>query len=283
MTSKIRPWDLSLLSVLPQKLWFRLMVGRNNSGLPSMEIKILQKGDFSLVRRWGISAFCRWSGERGTVTPEWVTPKGTDMAQELLEQTQQSLLLMGEREKSYLQLDDHLLQRKVMTAGMKEGEKNSGQHLVWETIVLLPAPADFLSEPAKQVTGSRCLTPYAAISQQVAFIHVLCWPQGLKVITGKDEHKRTHKEVGSMVTSSGSWVRAYVAALACYCCLWDKAEHLQKSHQQDAAVPPRFNSIVPKEYTACFEWFSCLQHWCRLLQVLPGFLAHHIMMTMTLV
>lgn len=108
------------------------------------------------------------------MTPGLIAPKGTDMARELLEQTQQSRLLKGEREKSYLQLDDHLLQRKVMTAGMKEGEKNSGQHLVWEMIALLPAPAGFLSEPAKQVTGSRCLTPYTAISQQVPFIHVLC-------------------------------------------------------------------------------------------------------------
>ena len=96
------------------------------------------------------------------------------MARELLEQTQKSCLLMGEGEKSYLQLDVHLLQRKVMTAGMKEGKKNSGQYLVWEKIALLPAPASFLSEPAKQVTGSSCLTPHTAISQQFPSIYVQC-------------------------------------------------------------------------------------------------------------
>lgn len=101
------------------------------------------------------------------------------------------------------------------------------------------------------------------------------------VSTGKDEHKRTYKKVGWVVTASVSWVRAYVAALACYHCLWDKAEHLKKSHQRDAAVPPWFNS-TPKEHVACFEWFSCLHHWCPLLQVLPGFLAHTIMRKMTL-
>lgn len=41
-----------------------------------------------------------------------------------------------------------------MTAGMREGEKNSGQHPVWEKIPPLPGPASLHLEPAKRVTGS---------------------------------------------------------------------------------------------------------------------------------
>lgn len=92
------------------------------------------------------------------------------MAQEALEKTQQSRLLVGDGAKSCLQQDVRLLQRKVMTAGMREGEKNSGQHPVWEKIAPLPVPASLRLEPAKRVTGSsqpttgQGLTPHMPVS-----------------------------------------------------------------------------------------------------------------------
>jgi len=75
------------------------------------------------------------------------------VAQKLLEKTQQSCLLVGEGAKSFLQQDVPLLQRKVVTVRMREGEKNSGQDPVWEKLTPLPASASLYSEPAKRVTG----------------------------------------------------------------------------------------------------------------------------------
>lgn len=110
------------------------------------------------------------------------------MAQEPLEKTQQSCLLVGEGAKSSLQQDVHLLQRKVMTAGMREGEKNSGQHPVWGKIPPLPAPASLHPEPAKWVTGSSQpamwggLTPHSPVGAISIYLYSLLAP-GLKPIS----------------------------------------------------------------------------------------------------
>lgn len=70
------------------------------------------------------------------------------MAQEPLEKTQQSCLLVGEGgEKILLKTRCSYLQRKVMIAGMRKGEKNAGQHPVWEKVAPLPATANSCSEP----------------------------------------------------------------------------------------------------------------------------------------
>lgn len=51
-----------------------------------------------------------------------------------------------------------------MTAEMREGEKNSGQHPVWEKVAPLPVTASSHSEPAKRVTGSRQPTPWEGLT-----------------------------------------------------------------------------------------------------------------------
>lgn len=54
-----------------------------------------------------------------------------------------------------------------MTAGMREGGKNSGQHPVWEKIAPPPAPASLLLEPAKRVTGPSQPTAWQGLTPHV--------------------------------------------------------------------------------------------------------------------
>lgn len=134
------------------------------------------------------------------------------MAQEPLEKTQQSCLLVGEGAKSCLQQDVHLLQRKVMTSGMREGEKNSGQHPVWEKITPLPAPASLHSHPAKWVTGSsqptvwRRLAPHSPVS--LGNFHLSIFHAGSRdkkqLFPGRGG-KRMQKEVGKAKTASACY------------------------------------------------------------------------------
>ena len=165
------------------------------------------------------------------------------MAQEPLEKTQQSCPLVGEGAKSCLQQDVRLLQRKVMTAGMREGEKNSGQYPVWEKIAPLPAPASLHLEPAKRVTASsqptvwQRLTPHTLVSLGDFHLSIFCAGSRDKTqfFPGRGG-QRTQKEVGKAM-----------AASACYHCLWARAEHLREPHEWDATAPPWFNIATSTE------------------------------------
>lgn len=158
------------------------------------------------------------------------------MAQELLEKTQQSCLLVGEGAKSCLQ-DVRLLQRKVMTAGTREGEKNSGQHPVWEKISCLPAPASLYSEPAKQVMGCGQPTAWQGLTSHVPMslsnFHLPIFCAGYrdkKQLSPGRGGQRRQKELGKVIMAS-----------ACYYFHWARAEHLEEQHQQDATASPWFN------------------------------------------
>lgn len=113
-----------------------------------MEFMALQKGTFSLLKTSGIPDFHGWYGRRRTLIQGWISSKGADVAQEPLEKTQQSCLLVGEGGKKFLLTTRcSYLQRKVMIAGMRKGEKNAGQHPVWEKVAPLPTTAKSCSEP----------------------------------------------------------------------------------------------------------------------------------------
>lgn len=133
------------------------------------------------------------------------------MAQELLEKTQQSCLLVGEGAKSCLQ-DVRLLQRKVMTAGTREGEKNSGQHPVWEKISCLPAPASLYSEPAKQVMGCGQPTAWQGLTSHVPMslsnFHLPIFCAGYrdkKQLSPGRGGQRRQKELGKVIMASACY------------------------------------------------------------------------------
>lgn len=161
-----------------------------------------------------------------------------------------------------------------MTAGMREGEKNSGQHPMWEKIPPLPGPASLHLEPAKRVTGSsqpavwQGLTPPTPVPLSNFHLSLFCAGSGdKKQLSPRRVGQRTQKELGKAM-----------AASACYHCLWARAEHLQEPQEWNATAHPWFNVATSKELVSHLLWMGSLSTVLMPspLYVLSAFLAHPI-------
>lgn len=122
------------------------------------------------------------------------------------------------------------LQRKVMTAGMTEGQKNAVQHPVWEKVAPLPATAQLTLGAIKWVTGPRQpthLCPWAisiylhsGLAPGMKKQQLFPWRRG----------QRRQEEVGKAMAASASSLH-----------VWAMAEHHQEPHEWEAAAAPWFN------------------------------------------
>lgn len=180
----------------------------------------------------------------------WISSKGAHVEQEPLEKTQQSCLLVGEGGEILLTTRCSFLHRKVMTAEMREGEKNAGQHRVWDEVSPLPATASSHSGPSKRVTGSSQPPLWGGLSR--GNFHLSTFRVGsrdgkapaLPLEGWADKAERSREGNGSIsqlpLLLGHGWASSRATRVGCYC-----SSLVQLSYcLYRASVPPALNGFL---------------------------------------
>lgn len=127
-------------------------------GYPNTEIMALQKGTFSLLKRSGTPGFHGWCGRRRTLIQGWISSKGAGVAQDALEKTQQSCVLVGEGGKSCLQQDVPFCRGRWWQLGWGKEKKMQGSTLCGKrSLSCLPQPARPRSHPTGHCSSQPTL------------------------------------------------------------------------------------------------------------------------------
>lgn len=214
-------------------------------GYPNTEIMTLQKGTFSLLKRSGTPDFHGWCGRRRTLIQGWISSKAAGVAQDPLEKTQQSCLLMGEGGKSCLQQDVPFCRGRWWQLGWGKEKKMQDSTLCGKrSLPCLPQPACPWSHQTGHCSSQPTLQEGLTAHSPLPLGNLHPSTSGLAPGMKKQQlfpwrgGQRKQKEVGKVMaaSTSSSWASSGATWVGCY--------PVQLSYYlYRASVPPDLNGF----------------------------------------